>query len=47
MDKKKIDTFMSNMAEDVNGEGNVNSIDFGVYRQHLLGIIKEFPSVQK
>ncbi len=27
---------------DVNGDKEVNSLDFGVMRQHLLGIIKEF-----
>ena len=28
---------------DVNGDNSVNSIDFGVMRQYLLGIIKKFP----
>ncbi len=29
---------------DVNGDGNVNVIDYGIYRRYLLGIITEFPS---
>lgn len=28
---------------DVNGDGSVNSIDFGYFRMYLLGTIKEFP----
>lgn len=29
---------------DVNGDGSVNSIDFGYYRMYLLGTIKDFPA---
>lgn len=29
---------------DVNGDGSVNSIDFGYYRKYLLGTIEEFPA---
>ncbi len=28
---------------DVNGDGSVNSIDFGYYKMYLLGTIKDFP----
>jgi len=28
---------------DLNGDGNVNSIDFGYFRMYLLGTIKDFP----
>jgi glucuronoarabinoxylan endo-1,4-beta-xylanase len=28
---------------DVNGDGSVNSIDFGYFRQYLLGMITDFP----
>lgn len=29
---------------DINGDGSVNSIDFGYLRMYLLGMIKEFPA---
>jgi len=29
---------------DVNGDGSVNSLDFGYFRMYLLGSIKEFPA---
>ena len=29
---------------DVDGNGNVNSIDFGYMRKYLLGLITEFPA---
>jgi len=29
---------------DVNGDGEVNSIDFAYLKQYLLGMIKEFPA---
>jgi hypothetical protein len=32
------------LVGDVNGDGNVNSIDFGYFRMYLLGTIKEFPA---
>lgn len=37
-------TFSSNVIlGDVDGDGAVNSIDFGYYRKYLLGMIKDFP----
>lgn len=32
------------MVGDVSGDGSFNSIDFGYFRQYMLGMISEFPS---
>ncbi len=32
------------LVGDLNGDGRVNSIDFGYMRMYLLGMIKEFPA---
>lgn len=32
------------MVGDVSGDGNIDSIDFGLYKKYLLGIISDFPA---